>query len=74
MPFERTKILNFNQYWKYDEKSWVIYADLETFIEKIDGCKNNVEKSSQQKQMNIFHTGFQCLRYVHSRVYKISMM
>ena len=49
MPFERTKILNFNQYWKYDEKSWVIYADLETFIEKIDGCKNNVEKSSQQK-------------------------
>ena len=49
MPSKRTKILDFNQYWKYDEKSCVIYADLEIFIEKIDGCKNDVEKSSQKK-------------------------
>ena len=41
MPSEDTKILEFNQYQKSDKLSFVIYADLECLIEKIDGCKNN---------------------------------
>ena len=43
MPSEDTKILELNQYRKSDKAPFVIYADLECMIEKIDGCKNNPE-------------------------------
>ena len=43
MPSEDTKILELNQYRKSDKAPFVIYADLEFMIEKIDGCKNNPE-------------------------------
>ena len=55
MSFEDTKILNFNQYQKSDKyqksnkASFVIYADLEFLIEKIDGCKNDSENSFATK-------------------------
>ena len=45
MPFEDTKILDFDQYQKFDKATFVIYADLECFTENIDGCKNNPENS-----------------------------
>ena len=38
MYFEDTKILEFNQYQKSNKAPFVIYADLECIIEKIDGC------------------------------------
>ena len=41
MLSEDTKILKFNQYQKSDKAPFIIYADLECIIEKIDGCKNN---------------------------------
>ena len=40
---EVTKILKFNQYQKSDKAPFIIYADIECIIEKIDGCKNNPE-------------------------------
>ena len=40
MPFEDTKILEFNQSQKPDKAPSIIYADLDYLIEKIDGCKN----------------------------------
>ena len=43
MPSENNKILEFNQYQKSYKAPFVIYADLECLIEKIDGCKNNPE-------------------------------
>ena len=43
MPSEDTKILEFNQYQKSDKAPFIIYADLECLIEKINGCKNNPE-------------------------------
>ena len=46
MPSEDTKILKFNQYQKSDKAPFIIYADLDCIIEKIDGCKNNLENSS----------------------------
>ena len=49
LPFEDTKILEFNQYQKSDKAPFIIYADLECIIEKIDGCKNNPEIHTQQK-------------------------
>ena len=36
------KILEFNQYQKSDKAPFIIYADLQCIIEKIDGCKNNL--------------------------------
>ena len=36
---DTTKILEFNQYDKSDKAQFIIYADLEFLIEKIDGCK-----------------------------------
>ena len=45
MPSEDNKILEFNQYQKSDKAPFVFYTDLECLIEKIDGCKNNPDKS-----------------------------
>ena len=39
MSSEDTKILEFNQYQKSEKAPFIIYADLEYLIEKIDGCK-----------------------------------
>ena len=44
MPSEDTKILEFNQYQKSDKAPFIIYADLECIIEKIDVCQNSPEK------------------------------
>ena len=49
MPFEDTKILQFNQYQKSDEAPFIIYADLDYLIQRTDGCKNNPENSSTTK-------------------------
>ena len=42
MSSEETYILEFNQYQKSDKASFIIYADLQCLIEKIDGCKNHL--------------------------------
>ena len=49
IPSEETKILELNQYQKYDKASFTVHTDLECLIEKIDGCKNNPENSSTTK-------------------------
>ena len=45
MPSEDTKTLERNQYQKADKVPFIIYADLECLIEKIDECKNNPQNS-----------------------------
>ena len=49
MLSEDTKILEFNRYQKSDRAPFIIYADLEYIIEKIDRCKNKPENSSTTK-------------------------
>ena len=49
MSSEDNKILGFSQYQKSDIVPFIIYADLEFLIEKIDGCKNNPENLSTAK-------------------------
>ena len=58
MPSEDTKILEFNQYQKSDKAPFVIYADLESLREKIDGCKNNSENPSTTKFNEHIPSGF----------------
>ena len=56
MSSENTKIWQFNQYQKPDNTPSNIDADLESLIRKVDRCKNDPEKSSIKKKLNI-----QCL-------------
>ena len=44
MPSEDTEILQFNQYQKPYKILFITYADLDSSIREIDGCKNNPEK------------------------------
>ena len=62
MPSDDIEILEFNQYQKCDEAPFIIYADLECTIEKIDGCKNNPESSSKTKVSEYIPS---CLQYLH---------
>ena len=58
MPCEDTEILEFNQYQKFDRVPFIIYADLECIIEKIDECKKNPENSSIAKVSEHIPSGF----------------
>ena len=58
MLSDDTKILEFNQYQKSDKAPFIIYADLECLIEKIDGCENNPENSSTTKVVEHIPSGF----------------
>ena len=49
MPFEDSKILELNHYQNSDKAPFIIYADHECLIEKIDACKKNPESSSTTK-------------------------
>ena len=49
MPSEDTKISEFSQCKKSDKAPFIIYADLECILEKIDGCKNNPANSTATK-------------------------
>ena len=44
IPSEDTKIVEFNQYQKSDKTPSIIYADHESWIKKVNWCKNNIEK------------------------------
>ena len=43
MPSEKDNIVEFNQYVKSDKTPYIIYADIESLIKKIDECANNPE-------------------------------
>ena len=58
MPSEDTKIWEFNQYQKSDKAPFIIYADLECIIEKIDGCKSNPKNSATTKVSEHIPSGF----------------
>ena len=49
MPEEDNKILKDNQGEKSMRVSFIIYADLECLLEKMNTCHNNPEKSSRTK-------------------------
>ena len=58
MPSEDTEILLFNQYQKSDKLPFIIYADLESLIEKTDGCKSNLQNSATTKLDEHIPSGF----------------
>ena len=48
-PSEKENILEFNQHMKSDKMPYIIFADIESLIRKIDGCANNPENPSTAK-------------------------
>ena len=58
MTSEDTKMLELNQFQKSDKAPFVIYADLECLIEKINECKYNPENSSTTKIGECIPSGF----------------
>ena len=46
---EKDNMLKFNQYMKSDKMPSTTYVTIESLIKKIDGCANNLEKSSTTK-------------------------
>ena len=49
MPFKKNNTLKFDQYMKSDKILYIVYADIESLIKKIEGCVNNPENSSTTK-------------------------
>ena len=58
MPSEKCKILEFKHYMKTKKMPFMIYADIEYLIKKIDGCENNLEKSSTTKMCEHIPCGY----------------
>ena len=65
MPSEDTKI---NHYEKSDKAPYIIYADLGCLIEKIDGCKTNLENPSTTKVSEHLKSSFQSIENSHTGV------
>ena len=58
MPPEDMKTLELNQHQKFDKGLFIIYADLECLIEKIEEIKATLRMHPQQKYTDIFHQIF----------------
>ena len=58
MPEEDNKILKYNQGEKSMKVPFIIYADLESLLEKMNTCHNNPEKSSTTKITKHISSGY----------------
>ena len=74
MPKEDNKILTYNHGEKYMKVPFIIYADLESLLEKMNTCHNNSEKSSTTKINKHRPSGYHCLHTVHLIQQKISLI
>ena len=63
MPGEDNKILKHNHGEKSMKVPFIIYADLESLLEKMNTCHNNPERSSTTKMNK--HTPFAYLLFTH---------
>ena len=63
MPEEDNKIFKYNQGEKSMKVPFIIYGDLESFLEKINTCNNNPEKSSTTRINK--HTPSGCSLFTH---------
>ena len=49
MSPKKNDMLQFNQHMKLDKMPYIIFANTESLIKKIDGCANNPEKHAATK-------------------------
>ena len=60
---EKNKAMQFNQYMKSDNVSWIIYADLENLIKKNMDVQTTSKNLQQQKQVIILLADIQVQLY-----------
>ena len=65
MPNKDKKILKHTNEEKSVKALFIIYADLECLLEKMNSCKNNLEKSYIEQKLWIHPLIIQCLPIVH---------
>ena len=58
MPSQETKILEFNQYRKFNKTPSIIYADYESLITRLNECKNILQRSSTRKVREHIPSGY----------------
>ena len=58
MPKEDNKILKYNHGEKPMKAPFIIYADVESLLEKISNCHNNPQKSSTTKTNKYTPSGY----------------
>ena len=63
MPNEDNKVLKYNHGEHSMNVPFIIYADLETLLEKMTTCNNNPEKSSTTKTNKHIPSG--CSLFIH---------
>ena len=63
MPDENNKILKFNLGEKSLKHPFIIYANLECLLEKIDTCYNSPEKSYTEKKAKHKPSGYALVTY-----------
>ena len=63
MPDENNKILKYNPGEKSLKHPFIIYADLECLLEKIDTCYNSPEKSYTEKKAKHKPSGYALVTY-----------
>ena len=63
MPKEDNKVLKYNHREKSMKVPFIIYADLESLLEKMSTCHNNPKKSSETKINKHTPSGYSLLTY-----------
>ena len=74
MPEEDNEILKYNQVEKPKKVPFIIYADLESLLEKMNTCQNNPEKSSTTKINKHTPSGYSLFTHCSSVQEKISLI
>ena len=67
MTSQILKYQSFNQHQKPENEPFIIYADLKSLVEMINGCKNKPAKSSITKVGEHVAPAFQFLKYRHTK-------
>ena len=74
MPEKDNRILKYNQEDKSMKVPFIIYADLESLLEKMNTCHNNPEESSTTKINKHTPLVVHCLHTIHLIQQKISLI
>ena len=74
MPEDYNEILKYNQGEKSMKVPFIIYADLECLLEKMNTCHNNPEKSSTTKINKHTPSGYSLFTHCSFDKQKISLI
>ena len=74
MPNEETKIIKYNQGEKSIKSPFIIYADLECLLEKMNTCYNDPKESSTTEINKHTPSGYSLFTIVHSIKQKINLV